>query len=85
MVSADLSGMGKASGHPMRWSMTVKMCLLPEVEVSQSVTKSMAILSNGLSGMSVICTGYCWTFALSHQQRAQLAIYFLISLFMPFQ
>ena len=85
MVSADLSGMGKASSHPVRWSTTVKMCLLPEVEVSQSVIKSMVILSNGLSGMSVIHRGYCWTFALSHWQRVQLAIYFLISLFMPFQ
>ena len=24
MVSADLSGMGNASGHPVRWSMMVK-------------------------------------------------------------
>ena len=39
--------------------MMVKMCLLPEMEVSQSVTKSMAILLNGLSGISVICRGYC--------------------------
>ena len=49
MVSADLSGLGNASGHPVRWSMMVKMCLLPEADVSQSVTKSIAILSNGLS------------------------------------
>ena len=35
--------------------MIVGMCLLPEVEVLQSVTRSMAILSNGLSGISVIC------------------------------
>ena len=33
----------------------VRMCLLPDVEVSQSVTKSIAILSNGLLGISVIC------------------------------
>ena len=39
--------------------MMVNMCLLPEVEVLQSVTKSMAILSNGLSGISVICRGDC--------------------------
>ena len=32
------------------------MCLLPDVEVSQSVTKSIAILSNGLSGISFICS-----------------------------
>ena len=55
MVSADLSGMGKASGQPVRWLIMVNICLLPKVEVSQSVTKSIAILSNGLSGISVIC------------------------------
>ena len=27
MVPADLSGMGKASGHPVRWSIEVRMCL----------------------------------------------------------
>ena len=59
MVSADLSGIGNASSHPVMWSITVRMCLLPDVEVSQLVTKSMAILSNGLSGISVICSGYC--------------------------
>ena len=30
MVSADLSGMGKASCHPVRWSIMVRMCLLSE-------------------------------------------------------
>ena len=59
MVSTDLSGIGNASGHPVRWSIIVRMCLLPDVEVSQLVTKSMAILSNGLSGTSVICSEYC--------------------------
>ena len=59
MVSTDLSGIGNASGHPVRWSMIVRMCLLPDVEVLQLVTKSMTILSNGLSGISVICSGYC--------------------------
>ena len=59
IVSADLSGMGNASGHPVRGSIMVKMCLFPDVEVLHSVTKSMAILSNGLSGISVICSGYC--------------------------
>ena len=33
IVSADLSGMGNASGHPLRWSIIVSMCLLPEVDV----------------------------------------------------
>ena len=59
MVSADLSGIGKASGHTVKWSIIVRMCLLPNVQVSQLVTKSMAILSNGLSDISVICSGYC--------------------------
>ena len=57
MVSADLSGMGKASSHPARGSTMVRICLLPEVEVSQSVTKSMAILLNGHSVISFICKG----------------------------
>ena len=59
MVSADLSGIGNASGHPVSQSIIVRMYLLPDVEVLQSVTKSMAILSNGISGISVICSGYC--------------------------
>ena len=59
MVSADLSGIGNASDYPVRWSIIMRMFLLPDVEVSQSVTKSMAILWNGLSGITVICSGYC--------------------------
>ena len=59
IVSADLSGMGNASGHPVKWSIIVRICLLPDVEVSQLETKLIAILSNGLSGISVICSGYC--------------------------
>ena len=35
----------------------VRMCLLPELEVSHSVTKSLAILLNGQSGISVISRG----------------------------
>ena len=66
MVSANLSGIWKAYGHPVRWSIIVMMCILPHVDVSHSVTKSMAILSNGLSGISVICSGYDWTVAFSH-------------------
>ena len=31
--SAVLSGMGNVSGHPVRWSFIVKMCLLPDVDV----------------------------------------------------
>ena len=57
IVSADLSGIGNASGHPVRWSIIVKMCLLPDVDVSHSVIRSIVILSNGLSGISVTCKG----------------------------
>ena len=57
IVYVDLSGIGKVSGYPVRWSMMVRICLLPEVEDSHSVTKSMAILSNGHSSISVICNG----------------------------
>ena len=56
IVSMVLSGMGNASGHPVRWSMIVKRCLLPD-DVLHSVMRSIAILSNGLSGISVICKG----------------------------
>ena len=59
MVSVDLSGMGNASGHPVRWSIIVKICLLPEVDVLHSVSRLIAILSNVLSGISIICKGYC--------------------------
>ena len=45
------------SGHPIRWSMIVNMCILPDVDVSHLVTRSVAILSNGLSGISVINKG----------------------------
>ena len=55
IVSAVLSGMGNTSGHPVRWSIIVKMCLFPDVDVSPSVMRLIAILSNGLSGISVIC------------------------------
>ena len=51
IVSADLSGMRNASGHPVRWSIIVSMCLFPDVDVSHSVTKSIAILLNDLSGI----------------------------------
>ena len=57
IVSADLSGIGNASGHPVRWSIIVNMCLLLDVDVSHSVTRSIAILSNGLSGISIISKG----------------------------
>ena len=57
IVTTDLSGIGNASGHPVRWSIVVRMCLLPELDVLHYVTRSMGILSNGHSGISVICSG----------------------------
>ena len=57
IVSADLSGIGNTSGPQARWPIRVKMCLLPDVDASHSVTRSIAILLNGLSGISVICKG----------------------------
>ena len=51
VVSADLSGIGNASGHPVWWSMIVRMCLFPDVDVSHSATRSIAILSKGLLGI----------------------------------
>ena len=54
IVSADLSGIGNASGYPVKWSMMVRMCLLPDADVSHSVIRSIAILSNGLLGISII-------------------------------
>ena len=33
MVSADLSGIEKAPGHPVRLLMIVRMCLFPDVDV----------------------------------------------------
>ena len=38
MVSADLSSIGKASSHPVRWSIIVRMCLLPDMDISHSIT-----------------------------------------------
>ena len=58
IVSADLSSIGKAASHPVRWSTIVRMCLLPDLDVWHSVTKLMVNLSNGLSGISVIYNGY---------------------------
>ena len=39
IVSADLSGMG----NPVRWLIIVRMCLFPEIDVSHSITKLIAI------------------------------------------
>ena len=43
--------MGYAPGHPVRWSIIVKICLFPDVDVLHSVTRSIAILSNDLLGI----------------------------------
>ena len=43
IISVVLSGIGNDSGHPVRWSIIVKMCLLPDVDVSHSVMMSIAI------------------------------------------
>ena len=58
IVSADLSGIGNASDHPVRWSIIVRICLLAELEVSHLVTKPMVILLKGHTGISVIWRGY---------------------------
>ena len=65
IVSADLFGIGIASGHPVNKSMIVRICLFPLLDSVKSVTKSIVILSNGLSGISIMCSGYDWTRAFS--------------------
>ena len=39
IVSVVLSGIGKALDHPVRRSIIVKMCLLPDVELPHSVMR----------------------------------------------
>ena len=58
IVSADLFGIGITSGQPVNKSMMVRICLLPLLGSVKSVTKSIAILSKGMSGISVMCSGY---------------------------
>ena len=65
IVSADLFGIGIASGHPVRRSMMVRICLFPLLDSVKSVTRSIAILSKGQSGISVMCNGYDCTRAFS--------------------
>ena len=57
IVSAVLSGIGYAYGHPVRWCIMIKICLFPDVDVSHSVMRSIGILPNGWSGISIICRG----------------------------
>ena len=65
IVSVDLFGISIASGHPVNKSMMVRICLFPLLDSVKSVTKSIAILSKGLSGISIMCSGYDWTHAFS--------------------
>ena len=71
IVSADLFGIGIASGHPISRSMMVKICLVPLLDSVKSVTRSIAILSKGQSGISVMCKGYDCTRAFSCQHVGQ--------------
>ena len=47
IMSGFSLGMGKASSHPVKWSMMVRMYWFPDVETFRSVTKSVVILSKG--------------------------------------
>ena len=49
IVSADLFGIGIASGHPVSRSMMVRICLFPLLDSVKSVTRSITILSKGWS------------------------------------
>ena len=68
IVLADLFGISKGSltsGQPVSRSMMVRICLFPLLDSVKSVTRSIAILSKGLSGISVMCSGYDCTHAFS--------------------
>ena len=49
IMSADLSGIENASGHPVKWSMMVRVCLFPDVNVSHSVIRLLQF-----------CQKVCW-------------------------
>ena len=61
ILSVFLFGIEKASSPPVRWLIMVRICWYPNVETLGSVIISMAILSKGQSGKSIICKGYIWT------------------------
>ena len=65
IVLAHLFGIGIASGQPVNKSMMVRICLFPLLDSVKFVTKSIAILLKGLSGISIMCSGYDWTHAFS--------------------
>ena len=75
IVSAFLSGIGKASGQPVRLLIMVRMCWFPDVKTFRSMIKLMAILSKGQSGIPVICKGYICGFAFSLLHRVQFVTY----------
>ena len=84
MVSAFLLGIVKGSDPPVKWSMIVSMCWFLSVDMLWSVTRSMANLSKGLSGISVIYSGYICVLNFSLLHSAWLVMYLWMSLFMPF-
>ena len=65
IVLADLFIIGIASGLSVNKSIIVRICLFPLLGSVKSITKSIAILSKGLSGISILCSGYDWTHAFS--------------------
>ena len=84
IVSSVLSGIGYASGHPVRWSIMIKMFLFPDVDVSHSVMRLIAILSNGQSGISVICRKVMLNLGFLPAAKCAICNIFSISLFIPF-
>ena len=65
IVSTDLFGIGITSGQPVSRSMMVRICLFPLLNSVKSVTRSIAILLKGQSGISVMFSGYDCTCTFS--------------------
>ena len=65
--------------------MIVNMCWFPDAEMFRSEAMFIAILSNGLSGLSIIWRVDTCIFAFSFLHNAQLLMYLEMSLFMPVQ
>ena len=85
IVLADLSGIGNASGHPVKWSIMVRMCLFPDVEVShqkpnllQSYQKAYQVFSSFEGGNFEFWLSPCGI-------RPHFAMYLQMSVFIPFQ
>ena len=79
IVSADLFGIGIASGHPISRFMMVRTCLFPLLDSVKSVTTSVTILSKDQSGISVMCNGYDCTHAFSCRHAGHRWMPFLSS------